>query len=203
MKRTIVALVAAFLFVFGSVAPVAADHKAGHQSNGANQSGDFTANDPPTEDTSNDHGNRPSDGSVGKADDKNPPGQSHKPEDKNAGYECDRNNGVGKGNPAHSACEQASTPTTVKDKTPPTTVKDNTKTSSTVIEREQQFEARVRELKAQQAATAGVVTPEPEDTAVTPEAQLAYTGTNETLAGIGILFLMIGMMLLAASKRRA
>lgn len=49
---------------------------------------------------------KPCNGCVGRADDKAPNGQSDG--DKNAGYECDRNNGVGEGNPAHSNnCEQA------------------------------------------------------------------------------------------------
>ena len=42
----------------------------------------------------------PPDGSVGNADNKAPKGQT--PNDKNHGYECDANNGVGQGNPAHS-----------------------------------------------------------------------------------------------------
>jgi hypothetical protein len=44
---------------------------------------------------------RPANGSVGNADDKAPRGQSFG--DHNKGYECDDNNGVGRGNPAHSA----------------------------------------------------------------------------------------------------
>lgn len=47
---------------------------------------------------------KPCNGCVGNADDKAPPGQMLDGTDKNAGYECDRNNGVGKGNPAHTAC---------------------------------------------------------------------------------------------------
>jgi hypothetical protein len=47
---------------------------------------------------------KPCNGCVGNADGKAPKGQSDG--DKNAGYECDRNNGVGQGNPAHSdVCE--------------------------------------------------------------------------------------------------
>lgn len=41
-------------------------------------------------------------GCDGKADNKNPPGQSRN--DHNNGYECDHNGGVGKGNPPHSRC---------------------------------------------------------------------------------------------------
>jgi hypothetical protein len=46
------------------------------------------------------HG-KPCDGCVGNADNKSPKGQSNG--DKNHGYECDDNNGVGKGNPAHTS----------------------------------------------------------------------------------------------------
>lgn len=53
---------------------------------------------------------KPADGSVGNADDKTPPGQSAN--DKNKGYECDGNKGVGKGNPAHSGCPAPATPET-------------------------------------------------------------------------------------------
>lgn len=38
----------------------------------------------------------------GKADNKNPPGQSEN--DANNGYECDGNEGIAKGNPAHTSC---------------------------------------------------------------------------------------------------
>lgn len=48
---------------------------------------------------------KPCAGCVGAADNKNPKGQLPGPEDHNKGYECDGNNGIGKGNPAHSACE--------------------------------------------------------------------------------------------------
>jgi hypothetical protein len=48
---------------------------------------------------------RPGQGTVGNADAKNPPGQVTKyAESPDAGYECDDNSGVGKGNPAHTGC---------------------------------------------------------------------------------------------------
>ena len=47
---------------------------------------------------------KPCAGCVGNADDKNPPGQGPDGSDHNAGYECDRNQGVGKTNPAHTGC---------------------------------------------------------------------------------------------------
>jgi hypothetical protein len=48
---------------------------------------------------------KPCDGCVGNADDKAPPGQMLDGSDRNAGYECDANKGVGKGNPAHTGCD--------------------------------------------------------------------------------------------------
>jgi hypothetical protein len=47
---------------------------------------------------------KPCAGCVGNADAKNPPGQMPNGKDPNAGYECDRNQGVGQSNPAHTGC---------------------------------------------------------------------------------------------------
>ena len=47
---------------------------------------------------------KPCAGCVGKADNKNPPGQYKDGTDHNNGYECDGNNGIGKTNPAHTGC---------------------------------------------------------------------------------------------------
>lgn len=51
---------------------------------------------------------RPCAGCVGNADDKNPPGQYPDGSDHNAGYECDRNRGIGRTNPAHTGCQGGS-----------------------------------------------------------------------------------------------
>jgi hypothetical protein len=59
---------------------------------------------------------KPCAGCVGKADNKNPPGQMPNGSDHNAGYECDRNHGIGASNPAHTGCASSVPPTTV---TPP------------------------------------------------------------------------------------
>jgi hypothetical protein len=77
--------------------------------NGANQSGPFDPNGVGEGDNQG-NGNAPANGTVGKADGKNPPGQVKNGGDR--GYECDDNSGVGNngGNPAHSGC--ASTPGT-------------------------------------------------------------------------------------------
>jgi len=55
---------------------------------------------------------KPCAGCVGKADNKNPPGQQPNGSDHNAGYECDRNNGIGKSNPAHTGCASSQPPAT-------------------------------------------------------------------------------------------
>jgi len=51
---------------------------------------------------------KPCAGCVGKADNKNPKGQMPNGSDPNAGYECDRNHGIGRTNPAHTGCVTAS-----------------------------------------------------------------------------------------------
>src|SRR2546421_4308282 len=50
---------------------------------------------------------KPCAGCVGKADNKNPQGQSPNGSDLNKGYECDGNNGIGRTNPAHTGCKPA------------------------------------------------------------------------------------------------
>src|SRR5205807_3634725 len=61
------------------------------------------------------NGGKPCDGCVGNANDKTPGGQSDG--DKNAGFECDRNHGVGQGNPAHSHDCSAATSTSTSTTT--------------------------------------------------------------------------------------
>ena len=138
---------------------------------------------------------KPCAGCVGSADDKNPPGQRPNGTDRNAGYECDRNHGIGRGNPAHTACATKTTvppttvpPTTVPPKTvppttvPPTTVPPTTKppknppkTSLPVIDAEVAGidTARTPEVVAQAASP---VTP-----ADIPRGLLAMTGLPITL----------------------
>jgi hypothetical protein len=87
---------------------------------GANQGGpyDNTCDGSPS---GNGNGNgqatgKPCAGCVGNADDKNPKGQMPNGSDHNAGYECDRNHGIGRTNPAHTGCQ---TTTTVTPPPPP------------------------------------------------------------------------------------
>ena len=90
---------------FGVAAPV---HAAG--ANGGCPGGTFWSS--PSGTSSSGYGNAalhanenglPDAGTRGSADDMNPPGQSA--DDKNKGYECDLNEGVGKTNPAHTGCQ--------------------------------------------------------------------------------------------------
>ena len=53
---------------------------------------------------------KPCAGCVGKADNKNPPGQMPNGSDHNNGYECDGNHGIGRSNPAHTGCTPPVTP---------------------------------------------------------------------------------------------
>ena len=63
-------------------------------------------------------------GCVGNADNQQPPGQLPGGSDANNGYECDGNQGVGQGNPAHTSCTPGSDgdPTPTPTPTPTVTV---------------------------------------------------------------------------------
>jgi len=83
--------------------------KADYSGNGANRHGSY---DSTRDGSASGNGNgggkakgKPCAGCVGKADNKNPKGQAPDgPTDRNAGYECDRNHGIGRTNPAHTGC---------------------------------------------------------------------------------------------------
>ena len=86
-------------------------HNANFSGNGANQHGpyDSTCNGSPSLNGNNASSaalpvGQPCAGCVGNADYKQPPGQFPGGTDRNAGYECDRNRGIGRTNPAHSGC---------------------------------------------------------------------------------------------------
>ena len=129
--RFISALVAALtacvlLPATSSAAPASQGCDGSHHSDtghGANQGGpyDNTCDGSPS---GNGNGNgqatgKPCAGCVGNADDKNPgyntngKGQMPNGSDHNAGYECDRNHGIGRTNPAHTGCYPLSTTHTV------------------------------------------------------------------------------------------
>jgi len=90
--------------------------KADYSGNGANKHGDF---DSTRDGSPSGNGNgggeakgKPCAGCVGKADNKNPKAQKPRDADRNAGYECDRNHGIGRSNPAHTGCKSGSTGST-------------------------------------------------------------------------------------------
>jgi hypothetical protein len=98
--------------VFGAPAGNASDCSVQHDNSnggGANQSpGPY---DPTCDGSASQNGQgngnangKPCAGCVGNADAKNPPGQYPNGNDPNAGYECDKNQGVGQTNPAHTGC---------------------------------------------------------------------------------------------------
>jgi hypothetical protein len=161
----------------------------GSGGNGANTSGPYndTCDGSPS---ANGNGGgqatgKPCAGCVGKADEKNPPGQQPGPNDKNKGYECDGNKGIGKGNPAHTGCTQTNTPPpddetdtevegeTLTRVTPGTTTSTPTEVLGAVFER--------------------------------PAGSLAFTGAEvkgTALAGM-VLVLLGATLALAARRRRA
>ena len=79
---------------------------------------------------------KPCAGCVGNADDKNPPGQKPNGSDHNAGYECDRNHGVGRTNPAHTGCKSTTSNVggTTTSKPPTTTVPVGCPAGSTMVD---------------------------------------------------------------------
>jgi len=86
--------------------------KADYSGKGANQHGSY---DSTRDGSPSGNGNgggkakgKPCAGCVGKADNKNPKGQAPDGRDRNAGYECDRNRGIGRTNPAHTGCRMTS-----------------------------------------------------------------------------------------------
>ena len=110
-KRTAVAILLAvvgMLAIGGAWSSASAD-QGGVPNGGANQPGPY---DPGDVCGGTNQGNSQNcNGSVGNADDKNPPGQVNNEHDN--GYECDGNKGVGDkgGNPAHTGCDTTTTTT--------------------------------------------------------------------------------------------
>jgi hypothetical protein len=89
--------------------PSNADHNPGGANNGGDCGSYCSTRDGSPSHNGNGKGKatgKPCAGCVGKADNKNPPGQAADGSDHNAGYECDTNHGVGKTNPAHTGCAQ-------------------------------------------------------------------------------------------------
>jgi hypothetical protein len=94
--------------------PSNADHNPGGANNGGDCGSYCSTRDGSPSHNGNGKGKatgKPCAGCVGKADNKNPPGQFKDGSDHNNGYECDGNHGVGRSNPAHTGCTSTPPPT--------------------------------------------------------------------------------------------
>ena len=139
---------------------------------------------------------KPCAGCVGKADNKNPPGQMPNGSDANAGYECDTNHGIGKTNPAHTGCQPTTPPPCVPTPEQPCVVTPPVVTPPVV---------------SPPSVTPPVVSP---PTAAAPEAEAAVlpaaAGLPQTgapadlawLAGAALASILAGSGLLFGRRRR-
>ncbi|HVK19809.1 MAG TPA: hypothetical protein VM677_00450 [Actinokineospora sp.] len=135
---------------------------------------------------------KPCAGCVGKADNKNPKGQLPGGSDANAGYECDRNHGIGRSNPAHTGCKSSTTPPSTPPTTPPTTTTTTPPTTHTTT---------VTTPATPATSTSPAAVPQG---SVTPAAALADTGVNAMPSVlVGLLLVGAGTGALVASRRRA
>lgn len=130
---------------------------------------------------------KPAAGTVGKADEKNPPGQQPGPNDKNKGYECDGNKGIARTNPAHTGCATTNNP-------PPD---DETDT---------QVEGETLTRVTPKTTTTGSSTPATEVLGVVferPAGSLAVTGTEvKGTALAGAALVLLGSAFVLAARRR-
>lgn len=186
---------------------------ADYSGNGANTHGpyDSTRDGSPSQNGEGDGKakGKPCAGCVGKADNKNPPGQLPGGSDPNAGYECDANKGVGKGNPAHTSCqEQPPTPTppettppettTPKTAPPTTTTAPPPTTDTTATTRPETTTPPTPTSPGETQPPAGGEAPE-----AAPEA-LPTTGVNAMLPLLGgLVAVLLGGVLLLVGRRWA
>jgi hypothetical protein len=135
------------------------------------------------------NGNQPCAGCVGNADNVNPPGQFKDGGDPNNGYECDGNNGIAKGNPAHSGCKNPVTTTTVPQTT--TTVPQ---TTTTVPQTTTTAPTTTTAGPTTTVAVGGVSTTAPEVQGV----QFSRAGGDLASTGAGFMrpFTLLGALLL-------
>jgi len=145
---------------------------------------------------------KPCAGCVGKADNKNPPGQEQSDPMgtfPNNGYECDHNNGIGKTNPAHTGC--TGTPPVAPTTTVP--VGPTTTTSTTLPLQDQsgsQGESGGR--GAAGSLSAGAAGSALAAGAAPARGSLAFTGGDwAALALMALGLLAAGITLLGLSRR--
>jgi hypothetical protein len=152
---------------------------------------------------------KPCAGCVGKADNKNPPGQLPGPSDKNAGYECDTNHGIARTNPAHTgcvppaACTANCTPTTCTANCTPTTCTTNCTPSTSCTADCTPSSVLGEELVRTPAVPAAVEALAISAPRAAPSGVLAFTGVNLVLlVGLAAMALMTGLLMQAPALRR-
>jgi hypothetical protein len=123
---------------------------------------------------------KPCAGCVGKADNKNPPGQHPDGSDANAGYECDRNRGIGNTNPAHTGCRAVSPPSNGEKPNGEEPNGEKPPVAQRPIERPS--------------------APVPPAAALTQPAELAKTGATAWLLPAAVGMLLAGAILAAAGR---
>lgn len=180
----------------------------------ASANGDCGSYCPTPDDGHQGNGNAPQDGSVGNADDKNPPGQAPDGGDGNSGYECDKNPGVGDGNPAHTGCSPSPSPSPRPSPSPsgsptpcptPTTTPEPTKQPTPEPSSPAPTSVPstpVPPTTSSPAPPAPTLTP-PAPVGMGQPTQLPFTGRDVSLpAGVGAGTLVAGIALTIASRPR-
>lgn len=146
---------------------------------------------------------KPCAGCVGKADNKNPPGQQPGGSDRNNGYECDGNKGLGKGNPAHTGCRTPTAPSSNPVTTPPTTTPATTP-ATTPVSTPATAPATVQATSATAIAAEvkGVKQGKAPGADVEAAGSLARTGANDlaSLVMAGVLLMVLGLVLTVSAR---
>jgi hypothetical protein len=159
---------------------------------------------------------KPSAGCVGKADDKNPPGQLPGGSDPNVGYECDPrdrasdngpgegNHGIGDTNPAHTGCQASSTGTPPPGGTTPggPVTSGSVLGGSETITPPNAVLGEVLEAPRIDVPIAAPAVPVLASTDTAAPGQLAFTGVGaEKLAALGFALLLAGFAMIRLTRR--
>lgn len=183
MRRLLGSMVVTLVVFLGAASAAHANNGNGNANGNRKGNGADNGNSAAHATVSDDQG-KPCDGCVGNADGKQPPGQTAG--DKNAGYECDRNNGIGQGNPAHSACPTTTTSTTLKAAVAATTTTSTTVATAVLGEH---FNATTTTVPTQVLGEHFA------------RGDLANTGGPAWLTGVGLPLVLIGFGLVTLQRR--
>ena len=140
---------------------------------------------------------QPGDDEAGKnkGGDKTPPGQSDN--DKNKGHECDGNNGIAKGNPAHPGCGGGDNIVDDSGCEGACGGGTTTTTNTTVVGEGEQPETEVLGLTEERPAAPAAATP-----AAAAPGELARTGAKtQTLGLLGLALLAFGGSAILLARR--